>query len=149
MKHFLALLMIATAAAAAAADDPSSLVKYRQSVMKSMGAHMTAMALVVKKQVTSRAQLAAHAEAVRAVSDGLAAFFPAGTDPDRVTTAALPAIWQRWSEFAAAAQKLQRESVKLAAVAKWADARAFAAQFERVGAACSECHEQFRRRDTD
>lgn len=143
MKYLIALLVLATTA------DPSAMVKYRQSVMKSMGAHMAAMSLVVKKEVSSRAQLPAHADAIRGVSDGLAAFFPPGTDPSRVTTAALPAIWQRSAEFNAAAQKLQRESVKLAAIAKSGDARAFDAQFERVGAACNECHKQFRKRDSD
>ncbi|HWW62661.1 MAG TPA: cytochrome c [Thermoanaerobaculia bacterium] len=149
MKRFLVLFACALLATSASADDASSLVKYRQSVMKSMGAHMSAMSLVVKKQVSSRAQLAAHAEAIRGVSDGLAAFFPAGTDPSRVTTAALPAIWQRSAEFSAAAQKLQREAAKLAAFAKSGDARGFDAQFERVGAACNECHKQFRKRDSD
>lgn len=142
MKTLIALLVFA-----ATADDPSSLVKYRQSVMKSMGAHMSAMSLVVKKQVSSRAQLAAHADAIRGVSEGLAAFFPPGTDPNRVTTAALPAIWQRSADFAAAAQKLQREAAKLAAIAKSGDAPGFDAQFQRVNAACNQCHEQFRKRD--
>ena len=96
-----------------------------------------------------RADVGNAAEAIRGVSDGLAAFFPPGTDPNHVTTAALPAIWQRSAEFAAAAQKLQREAAKLAAIAKSSDTRAFDAQFERVGAVCNECHKQFRKRDSD
>jgi cytochrome c556 len=148
MKPLLALLFV-TAMSANAADDPASMVKYRQSVMKSMGAHMSAMSLVVKKQVGSRAQLAAHAEAIRGMSDGLAAFFPAGTGPERVKTSALPAIWQRSAEFTAAAQALQREAAALTTAAKAADTHAFDAQFARVSDACSGCHKQFRQRDSD
>jgi cytochrome c556 len=141
-------IAFALLASSSAADDPASLVKYRQSVMKAMGAHMTAMSLIVKKQVAGRGRLAAHAAAVRGTSEGLADLFPPGTGSDRVRTAATEAVWKQRSEFAAAAQKLQRESAKLVAAAKAGDARAFDAQFESVGAACSECHKRFRARDS-
>ncbi|HVR41727.1 MAG TPA: cytochrome c [Thermoanaerobaculia bacterium] len=147
MKTFLLLVLVA--ASASAADDPTALVKYRQSDMKSMGAHMKAMSLVVKKQVSPRTQLAAHAEAIRGLSEGLGAFFPAGSDPSHVTTAAKPEIWSRFNEFTAAAQKLQRESAKLAELAKRGNASAFNAQYEIVSAACNECHKRFRTSDTD
>ena len=66
MKRFLFVLLIAFPALGA--DQASDLVKYRQTVMKAMGAHMTAMALVVKKQISDRSQLAAHATALRDLS---------------------------------------------------------------------------------
>ena len=141
----LALLLVF--AAASSADDPAAVVKYRQSTMKSLGAHMAAMSLVVKKKVTNRTQLAAHAEAIRALAGGIPALFPPGTDPAHVPTSALPAVWQKSGEFAAAARTLEQESAKLAAAAK--DARAFDAQFEHVGAACNGCHKQFRKRDAE
>jgi len=147
MKRFLFVLLIAFPALAA--DQASDVVKYRQSVMKAMGAHMTAMSLVVKKQVSDRSQLAAHAAAIRDLSAGLPKFFPRGTASDKTKTAAKNEVWQRFPEFEAGFAKLQRESSALAEAAKRGDAKAFDAQFENVGNACGACHRTFRVKDTD
>jgi cytochrome c556 len=143
----VSLIAILVAASASPADEPSSVVKYRQSVMKAMGAHMNAMSLVVKKNVSQRTLLPVHAEAVRGLSEGLQDLFPAGTDPDHVTTAATPAVWKRPAELLAAIRKLQQESGKLGVAAKAGDARLFGTQFEKVSTACNECHRQFRTQD--
>jgi len=143
------LLALSLATAARSADDAPSLVKYRQSCMKSIGAHMSAMSLVVKKKVTRRTDLASHAEAIHALSANLPGLFPNGTDPSKVTTAALPAIWSEPAKFVAAAKTLERESARLAELARKGDAVAFDAQFARVGDACSACHKTFRERQSD
>src|SRR5207248_7575089 len=123
MKRFLIVLLIAIPALAA--DQASDIVKYRQSVMKAMSAHMTAMSLVVKKQVSDRSQLAAHAAALRDLSGGLSKFVPRGTGSDKTKTAAKNEVWQRFSEFETDFVKLQRESNGLAEAAKRGDAKAF------------------------
>jgi cytochrome c556 len=134
---------------ALAADNAGSVVKYRQSVMKAMGSHMTAIKLVVKGEVGDRSQLAAHAEALHGMSAGLAKFFPRGTGPDRVKSAAKAEIWQHATEFAAAADRLEKESAKLADLARRGDRKAFDAQFAKVGDACGACHDRFRVEDND
>ena len=151
MKRFLLVLLIAVPALAPAmaTDQPSDLVKYRQSVMKAMAAHMTSISLVVKKQVSDRSQLAAHATSLRDLGDGLPRFFPRGTGSDKTKTAAKSEIWQRFPEFEAASVKLQRESNALADAAKRGDAKAFDAQFESVANACASCHRTFRNNDSD
>src|SRR3954469_11886960 len=116
MKRFLFVLLIAFPALAA--DQASDLVKYRQSVMKAMAAHMTAMSLVVKKQVSDRSQLAPHAVALRDLSGGLAHFFPRRTGSDKTKTAAKNEVWQRFADFEAGFVKLQRESNASAEAAK-------------------------------
>ena len=143
MKKFIpiaALLFLA-------ADSPQSIVKYRQASMKAMGAHMSAMSLVVKHQIASRADLAAHAEAVHGVSKSIAGLFPAGSGPDKVKSDAKAAIWQQLPEFKAEAQELERASAKLAELAKKGDAKAFDAQFKVVGETCNDCHQSFRVQD--
>jgi cytochrome c556 len=140
-------LLLATAARSA--DDAPSLVKYRQSVMKSIGAHMSAMSLVVKKKVTRRSDLAAHAEAIHALSGGIPALFPKGTDAAEVATAALPAVWREPEKFAAHARALERESARLAGLARKSDAAGFDAQFAKVGDTCNACHKTFRERQSD
>jgi len=131
----------------AAADSPQSIVKYRQASMKSMGGHMNAMSLVVKHQISSRADLEAHATAVHDVSRRLVEWFPAGSGPDQIRTEARPAIWQQLPEFKRVAAKLERESAKLAALAKQGDAKAFDEQFKVVSDTCSDCHDSFRVHD--
>jgi cytochrome c556 len=147
MKRILMILAIAVPALAA--DQPSDIVKYRQSVMKAMAAHMTSMSLVVKKQISDRSQLAAHAAALRDLSGGLPKFFPRGTGSDKTKTAVKNEVWQRFGEFEAGFVKLQRESNTLAEAAKRGDAKAFEAQFENVANACAGCHRTFRVKDSD
>jgi len=147
MKRLIIILLLAFPALAA--DKAADVVKYRQSVMKAMGAHMTAMSLAVKKQISDRSQLAAHAAALRDLSGGIPAFFPAGTGSDRTKTAAKNEIWQRFSEFERAAGKLQRESAALYEAAKRGDGKAFDVQFENVANACAACHQTFRQKDSD
>jgi len=130
-----------------AADSPEAIVKYRQASMKSMGSHMSAISLVVKHQISSRADLAAHAEAIHGVSRPLAGLFPAGTGPDKVKSDAKPAIWQEMAEFRHDAAELEQQSAKLAELARKGDAKAFDEQFKVVGETCNDCHNSFRVHD--
>ena len=151
MKRFLLVLLIAVPALAPAiaSDQASDIVKYRQSVMKAMAAHMTSISLVVKKQVSDRSQIAAHATAVRDLSGDLSKFFPRGTGSDKTKTAAKNEVWQRFPEFEAAFVKLQHDSNALAEAAKRGDVKAFDAQFENVANTCAACHRTFRVKDSD
>jgi cytochrome c556 len=129
---------------ALAADSPNAVVKYRQTVMKSMGAHMTAMSLVVKREITPRTQLAAHAEAIHALSASIPEMFPA---PDKARSAARPELWTHFDEFKTLSAKLERESAALAQFAAKRDWKAFDAQFANVAKACEACHDKFRIQD--
>jgi len=138
-------ILLALAVFAIAADAPDAIVKYRQTEMKSLGVHMTAMSMVVvKKQIASRSHLAAHAEAVHAISAGLVDLFPSA---DKTKSSAKPEIWSRFDDFKRAAAKLERESAKLSPLAARKDWREFDRQYASVSAACEECHERFRVRD--
>ena len=147
MRRFFTRLAVALPTLAA--DKPADVVKYRQAVMKAMNAHMTAMSLVVKKQVSDRSQLAAHAAAIRDLSGGISSFFPAGTGRDKARTAAKDDVWQRFADFKSLSGKLQRESEKLADAVRRGDAKGFDTQFENVTKACGECHRTFRQEDSD
>jgi len=134
MKRIFVLVMLF-----AAAD-----VKYRQTVMKSMGAHMTAMSLVVKKEVAMRSQLGAHAEAIHALSATIPEMFPA---PDKVRSSAKPEIWTHFDEFKSLSARLERESATLSQLAAKRDWKSFDAQFARVAKTCEDCHDKFRVQD--
>jgi cytochrome c556 len=142
----IALLLLLTLPLLAA-DKPEATIKYRSLVMKAMGAHMNAMSMVVKKQVSDRSRLAVDAEALHGLATGLGTLFPSGTGPDVARTAARPDVWQHRAEFDAASKRLEGESARLLQLARGKDAAAFDKQFEAVNAACNECHQQFRVRD--
>lgn len=131
---------------ASAADDPASLVKYRKAIMKAIGGHMGALAAVAKGEVSFSDEAVGHAHAINEMSKNLLRLFPEGSDYDSVgDTDALPAVWEQWANFEAAAKAFQDESAKMAEAAKSGDAAAFGQQVGALGRnGCGNCHDTFR-----
>ena len=122
-----ATLVLATglgAAVALAADEPANVVKYRKHFMDANGANISMIASVVKGEVSLSDQIPAHANALaeqgKLLTANLKQLFPKGTAKGETAekSAALPAIWEKWSDFEQAAQKFQEESAKFAEVAQ-------------------------------
>jgi cytochrome c556 len=138
------------AAVANAADEPANIVKYRKAFMDANAAHLTMIAAVVKGEVSFSDDVAAHAHALaeqgELLNANLQRLFPEGTGKgSEVDTAALPVIWDKWSEFEQHAQKLEEESAKLAQVADSGDMAALGQQLGAIGKlGCGGCHETFR-----
>ena len=130
-------------AAAQAADDPANVIKYRQTVMGSIGAHIGAIAAVVKGEVSFTGHVAKHARAMHAASLMIPDIFPPGSDVGE--TRAKPDIWQNWAKFEAAYKTLQAETGELARVADSGDMAAVGAQLGKVGESCGGCHKPFRK----
>jgi cytochrome c556 len=63
---------------------------------------------------------------------------------DGFKTEALPSIWEKPEEFAAANKKLVDESAKLITLAGGGDKAAVGAQAMAMGGACKGCHDKFR-----
>ena len=127
-----------------AQDAAEGIIKYRQNVMKSQAGHLGAISGVVKGQVPFKEHVAIHAAALNGTSRMILQLFPEGSG--RGETRAKPEIWQQWSKFEQAAQKLQDETAKLAQVANSGDLEQISAQFTVVGKACGGCHKPFRKR---
>jgi cytochrome c556 len=144
------LLATAMGAAAFAADEPANIVKYRKAFMGANGAHITMIAAVAKGEV-SFGDVATNAQALAAqgklLTANLEQLFPEGTAKGETgeKSAALPAIWEKWSEFEQAAQKFEEESAKFAETAAGGDQTAIAQQLAALGKnGCGNCHETFR-----
>jgi cytochrome c556 len=144
------VLATAMGAAAFAADEPANIVKYRKAFMGANGAHITMIAAVVKGEV-SFGDIATNAQALaeqgKLLTANLEQLFPEGTAKGETgeKSAALPAIWEKWSEFEQAAQKFEEESAKFAEVAAGGDQTAIAQQLGALGKnGCGNCHETFR-----
>ena len=149
-----ATLVLATglgAAAALAADEPANIVKYRKAFMDANGAHIGMIAEVVKGNVTFTDDVAANARALaeqgKLLNANLKRLFPqnSGKGETAEKSAALPAIWEKWSDFEQAAQKFEEESAKFAEVAQAGDTAAIAQQLGALGKqGCGGCHQTFR-----
>lgn len=91
------------------------------------------------------AAIAAQAGEINNRAQQIENLFPAGTSTaDGHDTEALPAIWEKPEEFAAARQKLIDESASLMALAPGGDKAAVGAQAMTMGGACKNCHDTFR-----
>lgn len=144
-----ALAFFATGSGPAGAMGGEEAIKKRVAHMKN---DILKPFLVAKKFVNdgkgSAADVAKNAQALSAAAKLIPAGYPKGTargDFDEKTTRALPKIWEDWSGFEAAAEKLSAEAAKLASVAEGGDKDAIAAQFGNVGKnGCGGCHKPFR-----
>jgi len=133
------------APSAVADDDPAALIAYRQTIMKAIGGHMGAIAMAAKGEVTFLDEVSGHAHAINEMSKNLARYFPPGSGKEAGETRALPVIWEKWSDFEVAIERLGTESAKLAEVAESGDRAAIAAQTGELGnKGCGGCHKTFR-----
>lgn len=127
----------------AQAQDPATetAIKYRKSVMGAVGGNMGAM-VGIMKGAGDKANLAVHASAMADLSKIVPTLFPAGSDFGETT--ALPVIWEKTDDFAAAIKKFQDAAGVVAEAAKGGDMAAFGAAFNGLGESCKNCHENFR-----
>jgi len=151
MKHLISILaatvLLGLTSPAQAIDEPENVIKYRQSVMKSIGGHMGAIVGVVKGEVSYVGHVVAHAQGINAMSKLLAGLFPEGTSQfEFPNTRALPEILDDFSKFEAAAKALEAESAKMVEVAASGDLGVIGAQLQNLGKACGGCHKPFRQK---
>jgi len=138
-----ALLVAGSAAAQDAQKADEGALKYRQSLMESVGGDMASIMNILKYGLPHQANLAVHA-------DGLAAHAKLVTSAfERKVTAgptdAEPEIWEKTDEFAKDVKALETETAKLAEVAKAGDPAAIGAQLKATGKSCGGCHDTFRK----
>lgn len=144
LRSLATLVALAGIDAVEAADEPANVIKYRQTIMQSHGAHLRPIVMVIKGEVSYTGHIAAHARAAHAVSLMLDDVFPDGTDVG--DTRARPEIWQDKAQFAAAVKALQTATGELVSVAESGDLAAVGAQLKKVGQACGGCHKPFRKK---
>jgi len=129
--------------AAAQFAKPEDAVKYRKASFTVMGAHFGRLGAMAQGRVPFDAKMAAdNAEIVADMAKLPWAAFGEGTDGG--DTKAKPEIWKQGAKFKEASDKLQAESVKLAAAAKTGKEDAFKAAFAATAGTCKNCHDDFR-----
>ncbi|NQV47846.1 MAG: cytochrome c [Rhodospirillaceae bacterium] len=141
LTGFAALILGLGLSGPAMAD--SHEIKFRQSVMKSVGGAMGGLAAVLKGQASAE-----HANALSHVMYNLSLVvphvFPEGSDFGE--TEALIVIWQKPADFKIAVQNFQSAALNLSKVTHGGDMQAFGQAFGALGKACKDCHENFRKK---
>jgi cytochrome c556 len=145
MNKFVPVLIVAAVIASAALaheghEHATGVVRERMILMTDMGKRLLAASkrLRANKDLDS---VTSDARAIQELAAKVTALFPAGST--QAPTAAKPAVWQDWDDFAAKAKNLEKESEKLVTTST-KDGVALRAQFRAVGFACDACHEKYR-----
>src|SRR6185312_14861450 len=154
LKTTMALALVAALAvaggAAVAQDNAATTpggkaVLARQAHYKDLGKACGGLNGELRKDAPDKAAVASGAGAVNTLAQAMPSWFPKGSGPEAgVKTAAKAEIWTDAAGFAAAVGKLQGETAKLQEVATAGDLEAIKAQVRATGAACKNCHDQYR-----
>ena len=148
MKAFSTLALaavVATVALPASAQfaKPEDAIKYRQSALSVMGTHFSRLGAMANGKIPFDAKSAQEsAEIVAFMSKLPWAGFGAGTEGGK----AKPEIWKEQAKFKEHSDKLQAETVKLAAAAKTGNLDTLKAAFGSTAGSCKACHDAFRGR---
>jgi len=150
-KRRTALLLLMSALLPAslspAESHPASIVKYRQSLMKTMAGYMGALSILSRGEVTLKDAAVHHARGLHEISMILPDLFPPGSGPDKVQSDAKSEIWKSFPDFKQASRSLELQSAKLEKAAASGNIKALEAQFKEVGKSCGSCHDKYRVKD--
>ena len=145
MRKFVPIVIVAAAIVSAALahdghEHATGVVRERMELMTEMGKRL----LATSKRLRANRDLETVTNDARAIHDlasKITTLFPAGST--QAPTAAKPAVWQDWDDFAAKAKNLEKESEKLVNTGT-KDGAALRTQFRAVGFACDACHDKYR-----
>lgn len=142
----LTFAALIAAAAQSFAADPADVVKMRKGFFSALGGHTTAVGTLAKGVVDAPEQIEMHAAAIAELTAALArdtsAMWPEGSLTDK--SQSLPAIWEDWDKFQAAADRAAKAGAEFREAAMAGNA---GRAMRKLGAACKNCHDDFRERD--
>ncbi|MCW5236072.1 cytochrome c [Verminephrobacter eiseniae] len=149
MKAFAALTLAAAAStlcapAAAQFAKTEDAIKYRQSALFVMGQHFGRLGAMATGRMPFDAKVAQdNAELLAQFAKLPWPAFGAGTDKG-APTKARPEVWAEPAKFKEHAEKMQAETVKLAAAAQTGSLDSLKAAFGATADSCKSCHDSFR-----
>ncbi|MEE2694114.1 MAG: cytochrome c [Pseudomonadota bacterium] len=130
---------------AQAADDADDVIKFRQNVMKGVGAHINNIAAVAKGKITFRGNLVSDAQGI---INGLATagdLFPKGTDGGK--TNALSSVWEDPSGFEEALSESHKRAIQLLDVIQGSGGiTEIGIALGALGKSCGQCHKPYRKK---
>lgn len=144
---FIACGVLAGSFAAHAESDPENIIKFRQSVMKANGAHMSAAGAIVQGKVEYKDRLADHAKALEMFTKNIPALFPKGSDFG-ADSKALDSVWAKPAEFEKLSKDTQTKAAAFAKAVAAKDAQ-LAPKFKELADSCKACHKDFRKEEKE
>ncbi|MDB5872517.1 MAG: cytochrome c [Ramlibacter sp.] len=148
MKSTRTIVLLALAAALAAPAlaqfrKPEDAIKYRQSVMYTMGTHFySRIGAMANGRIPFDAKAAAeNADIVAMLSRMPFVAFGPGTDEGK--TDAKPAVWTEQAKFKDLGEKMQAEVLKLQAASRTGDLDVIKTAYRATANACKACHDAF------
>ena len=141
----IALLAALTLPVAALAAGPN-VYKARHDNFEAMARAMKATGDQFKSGTPDLGVIKTNANALAAAAPKVAGYFPKGTGVEgNPKSEALPVIWQKPADFAAANKKLVDATKSYQAAAATGNLDQIKAAFGAVGGSCKGCHETFRK----
>ncbi len=119
------------------------LIGYREAVMSAIGAHVGAIASMVRRKVDYD-HMQPHAAALNETMSTIHDIFPAESSPEAGTTEALAAIWEDEAGFAEAVKASQDASAKFLAAVEAGDPADIGRAFGGLAGTCKGCHDDYR-----
>ena len=143
----LAALVVLSLAGAAYADGAGE-IKYRKSVMKSIGGHFGALIAIGKGATANKQDLMMHAEGLAALAKVAPRIFPKGSGPEAGKTEALPKIWTDAANFKKVVAAFEMRADAVLKAAKTGDNGKLLAAVGDMGKhACKACHDTYLEKD--
>ena len=137
-SHLLGATALALLALSLGASEGD--VEYRQHTMAAVGGHTQALFDILGGKVSHTVHLAAHADALKALSGVATTLFPAGSGGGE--SHALPAIWEDPEDFVERLGSFEAAAANLSdVVAAGGEVMPAAMQ---LGQACKGCHDNYR-----
>lgn len=120
-------------------------IETRQASLKELGASMKTISDEVKESSPDMAAITEASGRINAHAALLGTWFPEGTGPAAgIETEALDVIWEDRPGFEAAVARLQAEAGAMATAVASNDPAAVRTALPALGAACKNCHDNFR-----
>ncbi len=139
------LAVLVMGGTASAVNAPEHVIKYRQNLMKSVGAHLANVVLLAQGRVDFADGLVTNAQAIVDLLQNSGVAFPEGTAEG--DTRARAKIWEDPAKFDAALEESLATVRDLAAAAKSGDLAVVNATLIPVARSCRSCHLSFRVRN--
>ncbi|MBT5701647.1 MAG: cytochrome c [Pseudomonadales bacterium] len=121
--------------------DGAAETKYRKSVMKSIGGHMSSMGTILKNQIHMD-DLVIHARGLAGLADIAPEVFPEGSNTKK--SKALPAVWENPEEFSQAMDRFIDAAEGMASAAGTEDMSEIGPAIQALGGSCKGCHDDFK-----
>ena len=146
----MALIAVGTSSTAAFADDretDEARIKYRQSIMSTVGTNMGAIGDIMKNRLALPGAIANHAGQMADAAALIAPAFKKNLTEGR--TDAKAEIWQDWAKFESAIAKYEEAARGLATAASGDDPSGVGPAMRALGKSCGGCHKPFRKAKED